>query len=361
MIQSILFTYGFFVRQNVYYHHISVRIAHCDKPKLYESKIKGCGGGFIVIQQTVIPSTFIILPLSFIMIPMSDTPTAIVTHHSPDLDAITATWLLKRFDAQHFATAKILFANPGEQLSNAELELNELKHENITYVDTGLGEFDHHQEDRGQQYLSAALLVWQHLTKLHPEIIDDKALKTIVDYATEIDHFKEIFWPDADNLRYNFMIQELIDGMSKTNLHDDDSLMHFGFDCLESAYANLTQTIKARDLIEQRASQFQIKDIKALTIETENDDVIKEAQKQGFSLVVKRDPTLGHIRIKVRPDCQIDLKPLSEKISITGDNGTWYYHPSGKMLLNGSSKHRGQAPTQLTIEQIVSMIKETYG
>ena len=78
-------------------------------------------------------------------------------------------------------------------------------------------------------------------------------------------------------------------------------------------------------------------------------------------LVVKRDPTLGHIRVKVRPDCQIDLKELSIKILELDQKGTWYYHPSGKMLLNGSSKHCNQEPTQLTIEQIINLIKEIYG
>lgn len=292
---------------------------------------------------------------------MTDTQKAIVTHHNPDLDAITSTWLLKKFEAQHFAMAKILFVNPGSRLTAQELEKYELQDIDVTYVDTGLGEFDHHQPDRGLEYLSASSLVWQHLNSIHPEIADDEALKTIVDFATEIDHFKEIFWPETDNLRYNFMIQELIDGMSKTNLHDDDSLMNFGFDCLDSVYANLTQTIKARQLIENQAQTFKLKDDRALFIETENDDVTKEAQKQGFVLVVKRDPTGGHIRIKVRPDCNIDLKELSDKIDQAQDTGTWYYHPSGKMLLNGSNKHRGQAATKLTIEQIVAMIKEIYG
>lgn len=291
----------------------------------------------------------------------SQSNTAIVTHHSPDLDAITATWLLKRFDTQHFGQAKILFVNPGARLSSSQIELNELLEKNITYVDTGYGKFDHHQPERGQQYLSAALLVWEYLNEIHPEIEADKPLKIIVDFATEIDHFKEIFWPDSANLRYSFMIQELIDGMAKTNLHDDDSLMHFGFDCLESVYSNLNQTLKARELIEERGVSFKLQKSKAIAIETENDDVIKESQKQGFCLVVKRDPTLGHIRIKVRPDCKIDLKPLSDQIEQTNDKGTWYYHPSGKMLLNGSSKHRGQIATDLTLEKIVTMIKEIYG
>jgi len=292
---------------------------------------------------------------------MFDTPKAIITHHSPDLDAITATWLLKKFDAQHFASSKIFFVNPGDQLSQEEKIRFSLSDENLTYVDTGSGQFDHHQSDRGLQYLSAALLVWQHLNQIHPEIEQDKALKVIVDFATEIDHFKEIFWPEADNLRYCFMIQELIDGMSMTDLHDDDSLVYFGFNCLDALYVNLTQTLKARELIQERGQEFTIKQEKALSIETENDDVIKEAQKQGFVLVVKRDPTLGHIRIKVRPDYQIDLKSLSDKISQLDQKGTWYYHPSGKMLLNGSSKHRNQEPTQLTIDQIISLIKEIYG
>ena len=285
----------------------------------------------------------------------------IVTHHSPDLDAITATWLLKKFAEQKFGQAKVLFVNPGDHLSDEELANHCVDESQVVYVDTGGGEFDHHQPERGQQYLSAALLVYQYLQKLHPEIKNDLALKTIVDYVTEIDHFREIFWPEADSLRYNFMIQELIEGINKTHLHNDDSVLHFGFQCLDAAYANLTQVIKARQLITEKGRQFSLSAGPALAIETQNDNVIKEAQKQGFSLVVKRDPSYGHVRIKVRPDCPINLQKLAKKIADVDQVGSWYFHPSGKMLLNGSGKHRRQHPTGLSLKEIINFIKELYG
>ena len=48
----------------------------------------------------------------------------IVTHHAPDLDAISSVWLLKRFDTQRYGTAKVAFVDPGKTISLEEAEQN---------------------------------------------------------------------------------------------------------------------------------------------------------------------------------------------------------------------------------------------
>lgn len=285
----------------------------------------------------------------------------LVTHHAPDLDATGSVWLFKRFDAQHYANARVTFVNPGSTLTSDEAAQFEVAAEDIVHVDTGLGEFDHHQPDRGLQHISASSLVFDHLCQIHPELNDDQALRTLVEYITDVDHFGEINWPDASNPRYSFMIHELIRGLEFTEPHDDDSQLHFAMTCLDSAYGVLSQQMKALSLISQKGVTFHIPLGKVLTIETKNDDVLKVGQKQGCVLVVKKDSEEGHIRIKARPDVDIDLKPLADEIAKIDQVGTWYYHPSGKMLLNGSDKHRSQKPSPLEIEQIVVLIKKIYG
>ncbi len=106
----------------------------------------------------------------------SDSRKLIVTHHAPDLDAITSVWLLKRFDSQKYADAKVAFVNPGDTISleEAEKEFNCQLHE-VTHVDTGLGEFDHHQPERASRDVCAATLVFDYLKEVRPEIINDKA------------------------------------------------------------------------------------------------------------------------------------------------------------------------------------------
>lgn len=283
----------------------------------------------------------------------------IVTHHAPDLDAVTAVWLLKRFDSQNYATARIAFVNPGDTLSASQAENLGSQLHQVTHVDTGLGEFDHHQPERGQQFISAASLVYDHIVKIHPELKANRALRTITDFTTHIDHFKEIDWPEPDHIRYHFMIHELIKGIELQDPHDDDSQLNFGLTCLDSAYGILTQRFKAEEIIASEGITFSINAGNALGLLTSNDDTIKIAQKQGFVLVVRKDPKLGNIRIKARPDSKIDLRTLAEVIKAKDQTGSWYSHPSGKMLLNGSSKHRSQQASSLTLDQVIEILKNT--
>lgn len=284
----------------------------------------------------------------------------IVTHHTPDLDAVGAVWMLKRFVGQEFASAKTSFVNPGETISaNAAHQLGVELHE-VTHVDTGLGEFDHHQEDRGKEFLSATLLTHQYACQVHPDLKKDQALEKLVQFVTEIDHFQEVHWPEASDSKYCFMIHELIKGVEYQEEHTDESQLHFGMTCLDSAYGVLTQYIKAQEIIATEGEEFHIKAGPAMALETSNDDTIKLAQKDGYILVVRKDPVLGSIRIKARPDADLTLKALNDAIAKKDSVGKWYYHPSGKMLINGSRKDTTQQPSPLTLQQVVAMIKELY-
>lgn len=285
----------------------------------------------------------------------------IVTHRAPDLDAIGAVWMLKRFDAQHYANAKVAFVNPGDQITLEEAETFGNQLHEVTHVDTGLGEFDHHRPEQGHLLICATSLTYDHACQIHPELKNDRALAEIVQYVTQIDHFKEVDWPDAGNLRYSFMLHELIRGIEFLDLHDDDSQLHFGLQCLDSAYANLTQKIKSVEIIETERVEFELPFGKAFAVETSNDDVIKTGQKMGYHLVVRKDPKLGHIRIKMRPDTKADLNTLYQKIIKLDTKGTWYNHPNGKMLINGSQKHRNQTPSPLSLADVITLIKEVFG
>ncbi len=285
----------------------------------------------------------------------------IVTHHAPDLDAIGATWLLKRFDSQNFAEAKIYFVNPGDTISPAQLKEIGFRLEQVTHVDTGFGDFDHHQLKRSSQKICASSLVYEYLLTVYPDYDQDETLKELVEFITSIDHFEEVYWPEPADNRYCFMLHELIRGHECVDLHNDDSQMHFGMQCLDYAYASLKQTIKAKEIIATKGLEFNIKLGKCLAVASRNNDVVKQAQKMGFALVIKKDSVIGHMNIKVRPDIKMNLSALYEKILAEDKEGSWFYHNNGKMLINGSRKHRDQKPTPLSLTQVVAMIKELYG
>lgn len=293
---------------------------------------------------------------------MNSTPRKlIVTHHAPDLDAISSVWLLKRFDAQHYASAKVGFVNPGETISleEAEQDFNCQLHE-ITHVDTGLGEFDHHQPERADNQICAATLVFDYLKQIRPEIADDHALVEIVKIIVDIDHFGEIYWPEAKENRFVFTLHELIHGHESIEPHDDDSQLHFGIQALDCVYAEMTNRLKGEEIIESKGIEFEIKEGKCLALETKNDESIKLAQVKGYILAVRKDSEYGHIRIKVRPDAQMNLGKLHQAIKEIDPKATWFYHASGKMLLNGSIKHRNQIASSLSLKGIIHLIEKLY-
>ena len=269
--------------------------------------------------------------------------------------------MLKRYDAQTFADAQLAFVNPGDELSpQAALELGFEPHD-VTHVDTGLGEFDHHQSDRGKQFISATSLTFEHVCQVHPELLNDQALASISNFITEIDHFKESDWDDAANPRYMFMLHEMLRGGEHTERYSDENQAAFGMQCLDNTYAALTQYWKALEILEHDGEHFQVAGISCVAVETSNDDVIKLAQKKGFALVIKKDPKLGNIRIKVRPDAPVSLEKVRVLILAEDSVGSWYFHPSGKMFINGSQKHRNQTPTPLPLKRVVELVLQALG
>ena len=115
-----------------------------------------------------------------------------------------------------------------------------------------------------------------------------------------------------------------------------------------------------KNLIESKGQTFDIKAGQCMAIETRNEDTVKRAQKMGFILVIKKDPNLGNIRIKVRPDADLTLEDLNKKIQELDHKGTWFFHGSKKMLINGSNKQRNHVPSPLSLEEVVTLIKELY-
>lgn len=285
----------------------------------------------------------------------------LVTHRAPDLDAIGSVWMLKTFDAQRFADAKVGFVDPGQKITVGQIEemgYQGADFEEVVHTDTGLGQFDHHQPDRGKLHISATSLTYDHCCEVHPELKEDKALKELVKVITDIDHFAECFWPEANNSRYGFMLHEILEGLQRAGLHTDETQLHFGMTCLKGVYKKLEEIEKAREVLD-RGIEFPTKWGKGIGIETNNDTVIKFAQKEGYAVVIKKDPDEYHARIKGVPVEGLDLTPLANMVMERDTVGTWYFHPAKTMLLNGSEKWSNKKATPLTLEELIDFAKKT--
>lgn len=282
----------------------------------------------------------------------------IVTHRSPDLDAAGAVWILKRFLSTDYKDVPVVFVPAGQKLSAEQAAQFGVPESRVTHVDTGWGEFDHHQPERGGKLMCASSLVFDHLCAIQRDKRNDMALKYVVDYITQIDHFREASWENPDDLRYQLMIHGLVAGAKFSGQYDDEGIVRFVMEILDAAYAALRADIKADEIIQTKGTTIKIGRWKVLAIASSNGEMEKRSQKIGYDLVVRKDEELGHIRIKATPDSDIDLTRVYEQILTEDAVGTWFLHNSKRMLLNGSSKNDTQIPSPLSLKQVVDIIKQ---
>jgi hypothetical protein len=281
----------------------------------------------------------------------------LVAHENPDMDAIGAMWLFKRFGGSSFDAVEYYFVHAGDLMDAGTMEAKGLLEAEVVHVDTGMGVFDHHQPNN-TAHDSATLRTYEYLAGKFTEVADDQALKRVVGFINETDHFESYHWPDPDKDRYLFMMEEILAGLRSSEHFSDREVVEFGMLCYDGVYTSMKIRIRAEEDLESKGVEFESRWGRGLAIENKNDEVIKLAQKRGFVLVVRRDETTGAIRVKTAPDPEISLRDVYDQIKQLDQEGTWYYHPSGHMLINGSRKHSGQTPTKLSLDTVVSLVRK---
>lgn len=299
----------------------------------------------------------------------------IVTHTSPDWDAIGSVWILKKY-LPGWQDAKVEFVPAGQRYKSSEFKGSEgsddpvekIGDDEVIHVDTGLGPLDHHQtlEDtvcattRCWDYVRSQLQKsGMHLTDFHIA-----SVTRVVKIILADDHFKEVFYADPMADYHEFSLIGVLDGMKLLKPGEDDYYVEFGRECLDSVVHAFESRIWAEQEIAEKGIAFELKKGKAMGFETLNDGVLKLAQKSGYLLVIRKDPRKGYVRIKVRPSSgpedDIDLTLAHEKLKKIDPDATWFLHVSKKMLLNGTPKNPKMIATQLTLEQVIDVIKSIY-
>lgn len=278
-------------------------------------------------------------------------PKTIVTHIHPDLDAIMSVWLLVRFDQPRYGDARIEFVPAGETYKNQPVDSDN----EVVHVDTGKGVFDHHQP--GVTDTCAAKLVFEHL--LAGGLIDetDVPLTEMVNYALEIDHFRDLYWPESGNSRYSFMLHDIIPALHSLQVHDDEAVTRMVFVYLDAVYEKLKGRQHGQDIIDE-GQEFESVWGKGIAIEGEVDDLSKLAQRQGYKIVVIYNPKRKYMKVKTAPKVEMSLRPLYDKIVAVDGPDMWFYHNSGHIMLTGSDKGPPKAPTSLTVKRMLEVIDE---
>jgi hypothetical protein len=292
----------------------------------------------------------------------------IVTHSSPDWDAITSVWVLKRF-LPGWENASIQFVPAGQRVATLRGEdaIEHIGNDEVIHVDTGMGPLDHHQTS--DKTVCGASRSWEYvkeISNLQLPISNEKmkdrveAVDRIIKVIVAIDHFQEVFWGDPAADYHEFSLLGLLDGLKIQKPNDDNFYTLFGMECLDALVHQFENRIWAEREI-AKGKEFETRFGKGIAYETLNDTVIKLSQKMGYVIVVRKDPRKGYVRIKARPaqgkKDNVDLTLAYEQLSKMDPQATWFLHVSKKMLLNGTPKNPTMVPTTLSLDQIVNVVK----
>ena len=295
----------------------------------------------------------------------------IVVHTSPDMDAITSIWLIRKFlPGWEKAIAKFVPAGdrigPAPKGQSFDYAIEKIGKDEYIQADTGMGPLDHHQV-QSIKVCAATLtfgFVKKDLLAYEPPINPEKleALERMVNYVLEVDHFQEVFRVDALEDYNDFSVVNILDGLKLERPNQDEYYVRFISECLDALLHDFENKIWAEREIKQNGIEFETKWGKGLGIESINDSVIKMAQLMGYVIVARRDPRKGYLRIKTKPnkndgDKGIDLTLVCEQFKKMDPDATWFLHVSRKMLLNGSPKNPKMKPTKLALSAIIEVLK----
>ncbi|MFW5704080.1 MAG: chromate resistance protein ChrB domain-containing protein [Patescibacteria group bacterium] len=275
----------------------------------------------------------------------------IVTHISPDLDAITSVWLIVRF-LQGWDQAELQFVPAGTTLNSAPPD----EDPDIIHVDTGLGKFDHHQLT---ERTSAASKVYDYIQE-HGSLRKSniEALERIIDVVTLYDNFGEVHLTDPASDIYNFSLNEIIYGMKSVTQNNHHTVLNM-LPMLDALLINMKVKVSAESELNKGVT-LQTRWGRTLIVESSNDEVLKLGLKSGYTLVARRDPEREYIRIKSFPNSDYDLTPLYEIIKKKDSKASWYLHSSKNMLLNGNYQDgETKKPSRLSLSELIAIITKT--
>lgn len=271
----------------------------------------------------------------------------IVTHFAPDLDGITSIWLLKTFIPE-WKEAAIAFVPAGKTFHDIPVDSDP----EVLHVDTGFGKFDHHQS---ADDTCAAMKVYATLGK------HDEALERLLRVVNDVDHFREVFFPNPTADVWDLSLGSLIDGMQMTMVNNPLGMIDGVMDCLDAAYKMFQNKVWAEKEIKEKGIEFMTRFGTSFGIETVNREAVHFGQKMGYVIAVRKDPKIGSIQIKSIPKDEINLTALYDVVKKKDPEATWFLHASKHMLLNGSAKNPDMKPTKLTLSEVIELVKHVYG
>ncbi len=290
----------------------------------------------------------------------------------------------------NWENASIMFVPAGERVKNSKLHtpsdreedsIEKIGNDEVMHVDTGMGPLDHHQTNSLQE--CGASRTWDFVKKRHEGtekwFVKADAIERIISVIVAIDHFQEVYWGGAREDYQEFSLLGLLEGLKYEKPGEDNFYVLFGMECLDALVYDFENRAWAEKEIKEKGIEFSTRYGRGIGMETMNDTVLKLAQKLGYTIVIRKDPRSGFVRIKTLPEKatsagvteaasqasdqrpktsdKVDFTLVSEQLQKMDPEATWFLHVSKQMLLNGTTKNPNMVPTKLALQQIIDVIK----
>jgi hypothetical protein len=272
----------------------------------------------------------------------------IVTHISPDIDALAAVWLVKRF-LPKWKHADVEFVSAG-------LTFNGMKPDSdpdTIHVDTGGGKFDHHET---ADYTCAARLVFDYLLKRKCiKDTDREAVERIVDVITRYDHFQEALLADPDDDMHAFSLAYVVIGL-RADPHRAQKLVELTGDALDGILQYMKNKVHAEEVL-LRGFTFTSKWGKTIAIETDNEKAMKIGFFQGYDMIIRYSPHYKNASIKLHTKSKKNLKKVHTELTKKDPEAQWFYHASGRMLMNASTRDNRERVTKFSAQELIKLVQ----
>ncbi len=263
-------------------------------------------------------------------------PTTIVGHLAPDLDCLTAIWIYRRFGGAEAATLQFVLA--GTTLGGISADGDPL----VVHVDTGAGRYDHHR--RGARNLCAAELVRRAVMP------GDKALERLVRQVCDFDNAVAV--PEGQG---GFHINALIGGYNLLYPDRPGFVAAAMFPNLDAWYAHEARQIRLEDAFVLRI-EFETPWGMGIAMESDDGGSSALAYRSGAILYAYRDGQ-GWMGIAAQSRSAVDLSTIYQDLMVVDTGADWYLHPNKRLLLCGTAKAPPQAPSRLTLAELVRVIQ----
>ena len=263
-------------------------------------------------------------------------PTTIVGHLAPDLDCLTAIWILIRFGGA--TNADLQFVPAGATLDARPADADP----RVIHVDTGGGRFDHHHHHA--RNLCAAELVRRVIAP------GDVALERLVRQVGQLDNATA---PAGEHGFFN--INSLIGGYNLLFPTRPHHVAYAMLPNLDAWYEHEARQIRLESAFARRI-EFQTSWGLGIAMESDDGGSSRLAYRHGAVLFAYRDGR-GWMGVAAQARSSVNLSVVYADLRRIDSSADWYLHPNKRLLLCGTAKAPPRVRSRLTLIELVRVIQ----